>query len=101
MGKFSGIFRTVSKVFKGILGVFSPKIPKLPAPVSLPAPKAKAIEKTSGKAADDAANRLRIAEKRKRGRRASILSDVDEEEAKLATVNRPQAGRTASVLLGS
>ncbi len=87
MGKFSSIFGSKPKP--------QPAIVLPPA-----APSAAASSERSNTEADAAASRLRIAEKRKRGRRASILSDVGEEEAKLATVSRPQAGRAASVLFG-
>ena len=98
MGKFSGIFRTVEKVFKGIVGVFSPKIPKLLPP---PSPSAAPTRDTAKeKAADDAARRLRLSEKRRRGRRASILSNIDEEEAQLANISRPGAGSLAKTFGG-
>lgn len=84
------------------MGFLSPKPPKPSAPIVLPpaAPSAKASEERSDIGADEAANRLRLAEKRKRGRRSSILSDISNEEAQSTTVNRP-AGRAASILLGS
>ena len=40
---------------------------------------------------DKAADRLRLAEKRRRGRRASILSNIGEEDIQSATFGRPAA----------
>ena len=51
-------------------------------------------------AADESANRLRATERRKRGRRSSILSRISSEKAQLATVSRP-AGRSSKILFGS
>ena len=81
------------------MGKFSSK-PKLPPRVVLPTP---SIQSDASKdaTAGEAARRLRLSEKRKRGRRASILSNISEEEADLTTVGRPRAGRQAAVLLGS
>ncbi len=90
MGKFSSAFRAVKKVFKGIVGIFSPDIPKIPA---LPAPQV-LTKAEKVKEEDDSARRLRLSEKRRRGRRASILSNISEEEAQLANVSRPGAAKT-------
>ncbi len=46
---------------------------------------------------DNAANRLRLAEKRRRGRRSSILSHVGEEDIQAATFGRPAAGSTSAI----
>ena len=83
------------------MGKFSSK-PRLPPPVvlSAPTPTVEASKERGDTGADEAAKRLRLAEKRKRGRRSSILSNISSEEAQLATVERP-AGRAASVLFGS
>ncbi len=90
MGKFSGIFRTVKKVVKGILSVFSPEIPKAPKLLPPPSPSAAPTrDPAKEKAADDAARRTRLSEKRRRGRRASILANISEEDAQLANVSRP------------
>lgn len=48
---------------------------------------------------DKAADRLRLSEKRRRGRRASILSKIGEEEIGAATFGRP-AGRSSKKLFG-
>ena len=95
MGKFPGI-RLLSSV-GGILGGGSGS--KSQAPISVPAPAVKS-KKDIVKEEDKAANRLRVAEERKRGRRAAILSNISSEEAESATVRRP-AGRAANVLFGS
>ncbi len=83
------------------MGKFSSK-PRSQPPIVLPpaAPTAEASKARSDTGADEAANRLRLAEKRKRGRRSSILSNISSEEAQSATVERP-GGRAASVLFGS
>ena len=83
------------------MGKFSSKPKSQPAIVLPPAaPSAAASKERSDTAADEAARRLRLSEKRKRGRRSSILSNISDEEAQSATVNRP-AGRQAAVLFGS
>ncbi len=82
------------------MGKFSSK-PKLPPRVDLtPAVDPAASEERSSLAADEAAKRLRLSEKRKRGRRSSILSNISEEEANLATIGRP-TGRRSAALFGS
>ncbi len=84
------------------MGKFSSK-PKLPPRVDLtpaPAVDAAASQERSNTEADEAARRLRLSEKRKRGRRSSILSNISEGEADLATIERP-AGRQSAVLFGS
>ena len=83
------------------MGKFSSKSRSQP-PIVLPpaAPTAEASKARSDTGADEAAKRLRLAEKRKRGRRSSILSNISSEEAQSATVERP-GGRAASVLFGS
>lgn len=76
------------------MGKFKPKVkkPKIAAP-------AKVVEEE-----DTAGDLVRAAEKRRKGRRGTILSAIDEEEAQLAPVSRPGAGgaasRAARVLLG-
>jgi hypothetical protein len=42
--------------------------------------------------ADKAAERVRLAAKKRRGRRASILANISEEEAQLTNISRPGAG---------
>ncbi len=82
------------------MGKFSSK-PKLPPRVELaPAVDAAASKRSSDAGADEAARRLRLSEKRKRGRRASILTNISAEEADSATIGRP-AGRQSAVLFGS
>ena len=82
------------------MGKFSSKPKPQPAIVLPPAaPTRDFTEERRVEEADKAANRLRLAEKRKRGRRSSILSNISSEEAQLANVERP-AGRSASVLFG-
>lgn len=44
---------------------------------------------------DDSARRTRLAEKRRQGRRASVLSNISEEEAQLTNVSRPGADTLA------
>ena len=85
------------------MGFLTPKprpAPVVPIISPIATPTKEAAKEEVDKEADKAADRLRISEKKKRGRRASILSNISEEEAKLATVERPAAGRTAKVLLG-
>lgn len=73
------------------MGKFKPKVKKpKPAP---PPP----VEDTAE--GDEAAARLRSAERRRAGRRATIFSDIEEEEAQLARVRRPVA-RAAKALFG-
>lgn len=43
-------------------------------------------------AADKAAEQVRLAAKKRRGRRASILANISEEEAQLTNISRPGAG---------
>lgn len=67
----------------------SPKVPKAPA----------LRDEKDTTEEDKAAERLRLAEKRRRGRRASILGKIGKEEALSTTVERPE-GRAAKVLFG-
>ncbi len=63
------------------MGKFSSK-PNIPAPV---------ISAKDTTEEDNAANRLRSAEKRRRGRRASILSNIGEEDISSGSFGRPAA----------
>ena len=65
------------------MGKFSPSKPNIPAPV-VAAP----IERDTTEE-DKASDRLRLAEKRRRGRRASILSNVGAEDIQSASFGRP------------
>lgn len=82
------------------MGFLSPKAPKA-KPIILPTPEPTKdfTKERKEEEATAAANRLRVSERRKRGRRASILSNISEEEAQSATVSRP-AGRASKVLFG-
>ncbi len=91
-----GKFKAVGKFFSNL---FSPPKPQLPPRVTLP-PAPVVSKEESNKEADEAAKRLRLSEKRRRGRRASILSNISEKEADFGSVRRP-AGRQASVLFGN
>jgi len=83
------------------MGKFSSRpSPVEPIALAPAAPTADVAEERRKEESDKAGSRLRLAEKRRRGRRASILSDISNEEAQLATTKRP-AGRAASVLFGS
>ena len=75
------------------MGKFFPKPPRVAA-----APVTKSEEEVNVEE-DKAADRLRSAEKRRRGRRGSILSKTSEEEALAANVERPE-GRAAKILFG-
>ncbi len=69
---------------------------KTPAPVAAPVsvdPKA-ATEDTIEE--DKAADRLRLAEKRRRGRRSSILSNIGEEDIQASTFGRPSAASSTA-----
>ena len=71
------------------MGKFSPSSPKIAAP--------QVLTKTEKvKEEDISAKLLRASEKRRRGRRASILSNVSEEDARFASVNRPGADTLAA-----
>lgn len=70
------------------MGKFFPSSPKPQAP--------QVLSKTEKvKEGDDAARRTRLSEKRRQGRRASILSNISEEEAQLTNVSRPGADTLA------
>ena len=68
-----------------------------PSPSTPPTPQApKVLSKTAKvKEGDDSARRTRLAEKRRQGRRASVLSNISEEEAQLTNVSRPGADTLA------
>ncbi len=89
------ISRFIGKLFGG-------GKPKSQPPIVLPpaAPTRDFTAERRAEEADKAAKRQRLSEKRRRGRRASILSNISDEESQLAAVKRP-AGRAAKVLLGS
>ncbi len=91
MGKFSSIFRRVGKLFQGLVGAES-----TPTPTPI-LKKEKEGEDTS---IADAARRTRAAASRRRGRRASILSSISEEEVQSASINRPGAGALAKTFGG-
>ena len=76
------------------MGKFAPK-PKIPKPAITP----DFAEQRRIEESDKAAGRLRSSEKRRRGRRASVLSNTSKEEALAASVERP-AGRAAKILFG-
>lgn len=59
---------------------FKPKISKAPKPAPTPDP-----------AIEERVKKQSLAEKRRKGRRASILTSISDEEAQLANVNRPGA----------
>ncbi len=65
------------------MGKFSPSI-STPAPI-VTTPEVDTTEE------DQAAERLRLAEKKRRGRRASILSDIGREDIQSAAFGRPSA----------
>ncbi len=46
---------------------------------------------------DNAAKQVRVAAKKRRGRRASILSNISEDEAQSTSINRPGAGTLAKI----
>ncbi|KKL15389.1 hypothetical protein LCGC14_2506080 [marine sediment metagenome] len=68
-----------------------------PSPSRTQAPAApQVLSKTAKvKEGDDSARRTRLAEKRRQGRRASVLSNISEEEAQLTNVSRPGADTLA------
>jgi len=74
------------------MGKFSSK-PNIPA-----APAIDLSEKDTTEE-DNAANRLRIAEKRRKGRRASILSNISKDDIRSTSLGRPSAG--SNTLFGS
>ncbi len=76
----------VKKAFEGVKDIFSPSVKSPDAPQTL-------TDAEMEEAEEQAAQKLRAAEKRRRGRTASILSDISEEEAQLASVTRP--GKTS------
>ena len=77
------------------MGKFFPS----PSPSAPQAPKV--LTKTAKvKEGDDAARRTRLSEKRRQGRRASILSNISEEEAQLTNVSRPGADTLAKTFGG-
>ncbi len=82
------------------MGKFSSK-PRPQPPIVLPpaAPTRDFTAERRAEESDKAAGRLRLSEKKRRGRRASVLGNISEEEAQLAAVERP-AGRAAKVLFG-
>ena len=64
--------------------------PSSPRPQTLPAPTV--LTKTEKvKEGDDAARRIRLSEKRRQGRRASILTNISDEETQLSNISRPGA----------
>lgn len=81
------------------MGKFFPSPSRSSAP---PAPSAPQVLTKTEKVEeeDDSARRTRLSEKRKRGRRASILSNISEEEAQLANVSRPGADTLAKTFGG-
>ena len=101
MGKLATIGGLLS-LFKGAGGGSNDS--SRPAAVPLPpaAPTKEVTAAREEKETDKASDRLRVSEKNRKGRRAAILSNITEEDAKLASVKRPTAGspRTASVLFG-
>ena len=80
------------------MGKFSPKAPKVSAATAA-VPTVALTEKDTTEE-DKAADRLRLAEKKRKGRRASILSNIDLEEIQSASISRPGGHAPATVFGG-
>lgn len=87
------------------MGKAKPKRPKIGVPGITKKKKKKEEEAKlspapSAAKTDEGAKRRSVAEARSRGRRASVLSNISEDEARLAGATRPQAERLGKVLFG-